>query len=132
MNMASVRALAIGCVGWMISSSVCVGQGVVLIGPPVFPPLGGQAIVVARPIVPAVFPVPMVTTSAYSSYRAIVPPVATATYYSPSPVVHYRPRPVYSSYYAPVVPRLAPTAVVRPKVYIPGQPVRNVLRAVTP
>ena len=130
--MHNVCTLAFGCVGWMITSSVCLGQGVVLVGPPMYAPLGGPTIVVARPMLPPVIPAPMVTASGYSSYRAIVPPIAPATYYAPAPFVPYQSQQVYSSYFAPVVPRIAPAAVVRPKVYIPGQPVRNVLRAVTP
>ena len=49
-----------------------------------------------------------------------------------TPVVTYRPLvPAYSPAYAPVyLP--AGSLVVRPKVYVPGQPVRNALRAITP
>ena len=61
----------------------------------------------------------------YVSYYA--PPVAYAAYYSPAP-----------AYAAPVVPYRAYYGVAgwsvygTPRVYVPGEPVRNALRAVTP
>ena len=80
---------------------------------------------------PVVGPVPTVT------YYA--PP---ATYYAPAPTVtYYAPAPTYA-YYAPVVvprryyaayPLVYPAPVyVAPRVFVPGQPVRNTLRAVFP
>lgn len=71
-------------------------------------------------------------------YPAAAP---VATYYAPSvPVATYAPATTYvtpapvTTYYAPVVtPRYyAPRVIVRPKVYVRGQPIRNVLRAITP
>jgi hypothetical protein len=81
-------------------------------------------------------------------------PAAPVTYYSPvTPQVTYYapPAPTYTTYYAsPAVqpyatyygPAMQPTVVYygvpgrsifgAPTVYMPGQPVRNVLRAVTP
>ncbi len=86
-------------------------------------------------------------------YMAFLPagPVPVATYYAPAPVVSYSPV-VTASYYAPApyyvaAPVVAPAyyagpvavapvygrpVIVRPKYYYPWQPVRNVLRAVTP
>ncbi|WP_425616046.1 hypothetical protein NA78x_005985 [Anatilimnocola sp. NA78] len=79
--------------------------------------------------------------------------VAPAGYYSPTPVYssYYAPAapvnasPVYSSYYAPAYAPAyaAPVVVGRPvvagrtiygtrQVYVPGQPVLNTVRAVTP
>jgi hypothetical protein len=69
-------------------------------------------------------------------------PVPYAAYYAPVAVA---PVP-YATYYAPVVPYAAyarvvapapvwvgpPGVVVRTKVFIPGRPVRNVVRAVLP
>lgn len=75
-------------------------------------------------------PVPAVTV-----YR----PAPVVTTYRPAPVVPYRPAPVVTTY-RPVYPTVvtAPAVVTaRPvivdtDVYVPGQPVRNVLRAITP
>ncbi|MGO9108610.1 MAG: hypothetical protein ACLP9L_05190 [Thermoguttaceae bacterium] len=91
-------------------------------------------------------------------YVAYMPvgPAPVAAYYAPAPLVSYGPV-VSTSYYAPIPYYVAspvvtpyyvasPVAVgavavgpiygrpviVRPKIYVPGQPVRNVLRAVTP
>jgi hypothetical protein len=65
-------------------------------------------------------------------------PAAPVYAYPPAPVVVAAPRVVY----APVVPAPVvvgspvwvrpPAVVVRSKVYIPGRPVRNVVRAVVP
>ena len=66
-------------------------------------------------------------------------PVVATSYYAPAP--YYVPSPVMTPYYVasplpvgPVVvgPAYARPVVVHPKIYVPGQPVRNVLRAVTP
>jgi hypothetical protein len=113
-------------------------QGQVVVGPsvvaysPVSPvysytysPVMVDAPVVAAPVTTYYAPVPV--TAYYG-----VPPVRT--YYASPPVVTYRvPGPSYPLVYGPVVPSYsAPGVVVRPKVYVPGQPVRNVLRAITP
>jgi hypothetical protein len=96
-----------------------------------------------------------VLAQGYAAYMP-VGPVPVAAYYAPAPVVSYGPV-VATSYYAPApyyvaAPVVAPyfvaspvvvgpyavgpvygrPVIVRPKVYFPGQPVRNVLRAVTP
>ena len=73
----------------------------------------------------AVVPAPVVST-----YRV---PVAVPY---PAPVVRYSVAPVPVappvSYYAPRPVVVARPALVRPKYYVAGQPVRNAVRAVTP
>lgn len=82
------------------------------------------------------------TTTVYSSgyaepvvtYRPAAPtvvyrPATTVVTYRPAPVVTYRPVTVYSP---PVYAAPAPVYVGRVKNYVPYQPVRNVLRALTP
>ncbi len=88
-----------------------------------------------------------VLAQVYATY-APVGPVPVTTYYSPAPVLsygpvvstsYYAPLP-YTAYYAPapyyvgspvvVGPVYGWPVVVRPRFYVPGQPVRNVLRAI--
>ena len=79
----------------------------------------------------------------YAAYYA--PPVAYTAYYAP-PVAYstyYAPPVAYSTYYAPRV-AYAPAVVAypyarpgwsmygTPRVYVAGEPVRNILRATTP
>ena len=54
-------------------------------------------------------------------------------YYAPA-TTYYVPRVPVATYYAPVVRTTYYYSpyIVRPKVYVRGQPVRNVLRAITP
>jgi hypothetical protein len=64
-----------------------------------------------------------------------VPPVTT--YYAPTMVpatTYYAPAVAAPVVAAPVMTPVIPArqVIVRPKVYVRGQPVRNVLRAVTP
>jgi hypothetical protein len=80
-------------------------------------------------------------------------PVVATTYYAPptpflpGPAPYYVASPIAVPYYAAAPVMVAPMAVapvyygpayygpavvVRPKVYVRGEPVRNVLRAVTP
>lgn len=84
------------------------------------------------------------TTSGYvpgtyvPSYRAYSPVVASTviaptTYVAPAAVMAYRPivpAVPYATYAVPYA--AARPVVVSPKVYVPGEPVRNVIRAVTP
>jgi hypothetical protein len=60
----------------------------------------------------------------------------TVVYSAPIPVVPYPPTVVYRpALVAPppvVAYYYARPVIVRPKVYVPGQPVRNFLRAITP
>jgi len=110
-------------------------------------PVVSYAPVVTRYYTPPVVSPPITTYYApavaapapVTTYYAPVAPVTT--YYAPAPVVTYR-APV-ATYHAPVVTYRAPVvysapvvaapyAVVRPKVYIPGQPIRNFVRAITP
>lgn len=88
--------------------------------------------------------------SSPSFYQAYYPPAVSTTVASPvvyqsyypsipaAPVV--TPQVTYRAYYpSTVYPStvvgsavVAPGVVVRPKVYVAGQPIRNVLRAITP
>ena len=90
-------------------------------------------------------PVYAPVASGYATYYA-----PSTAYYAPAPYVSYYTPPVsYASYYAPAAPYAtyyAPAVVPyrayygvpgwsafgAPRLYMPGQPVRNVLRAVTP
>ena len=129
---------------------------VVIVGSPVVPAQVLPAPVVAAPVVTApVVVAPTYSTSygsyatgygAYStsyggyvpSYRALSPVVsstvvAPTTYVAPAAVTTYRPvvpAVPYSTYAVPYV--AARPVVVSPKVYVPGEPVRNLIRAVTP
>ena len=97
----------------------------------------GPAVTKYAPVVPS-----------YTTYYAAAPYV---TYYAaPAPsVVYYAPVAPYVTYYAPATPYVTYYAPVArpyvayygvpgwsvygtPRVYVPGQPVRNALRAVTP
>jgi hypothetical protein len=75
-----------------------------------------------------VAPVPVVVQSYYAPpvYAYPRPVVVAAPYLVASPVVA---APVVVPVPAPVYVR---PVVVHPKFYVPGQPVRNVFRAVTP
>ncbi len=92
---------------------------------------------------PAV-PAPVAGYYATGPVAMYAPVVATAYYappaaYYPAPAPYYVASPVAVPYYAaapvavaPVYYGYGPAVVVRPKVYVRGEPVRNVLRAVTP
>ena len=87
----------------------------------------------------------------YVSYYAPTAPVSYVSYYAPPAVAavpyvsNYPPAVPYSTYYTPYTayaPVVAPYSAYygvagvsvygTPRVYVPGEPVRNVLRAVTP
>jgi hypothetical protein len=99
-----------------------------------------QAYVGYLPAVPA----PVAGYYATGPVATYAPVVATAYYapqavYYPAPAPYYVASPVATPYYAaapvavaPVYYGYGPAVVVRPKVYVRGEPVRNVLRAVTP
>jgi hypothetical protein len=72
-----------------------------------------------------VAPVPTVSYYAPPAYYApyAPAPVPMVSYYAP-----YAPAPVYA--YPPAVVVAPRPVVIVPRVYVPGQPVRNVLRAV--
>jgi hypothetical protein len=70
------------------------------------------------PVVATSYYAPQVAYYAAPAPYVVASPVVTTAYYAPAPVA--------------VAPVYGPAVVVRPKVYIYGQPVRNVLRAVTP
>jgi len=99
---------------------------------------------------PVITPAPVITTyaspvirtyrPAVRSYRPVIRYPATIGY--PAPIVSYRPavvryrvpvttyRPSVSAYGPMYMP--AGSLLVRPKVYVTGQPFRNALRAMTP
>jgi hypothetical protein len=96
-----------------------------------------QTVVVYDPVVPAVVAptvtyAPVVTAPAVTTYAPVI---------AAPPTVVYRPMvaaysPVVTTY-TPVVTGYAPViagrpVLVRPKVYVAGQPVRNFFRAITP
>lgn len=105
------------------------------------PPLTAPVVSYAPVVAPSYRPV--VT---YSPVTPVIAAPRVVSYYPAAPVVStYRPvvstyQPVVSTY-RPVVTAYPPAVsygyagspvVVRPKVYVPGQPIRNVLRAITP
>ena len=131
----------------LVSAQIVGAYYPVEVGPPPTVVVG-ESYVVHRPVIiySQVVEAPMVTV-----YRPSV--VVGPTYVSPRTVyrvyapqvVTYRPvittyRPVVTTNhpvvttYRPVGPTVVypRTVVVRPKVYVRGQPVRNVLRAITP
>ncbi|MGA2035783.1 MAG: hypothetical protein ABSG68_26340 [Thermoguttaceae bacterium] len=70
----------------------------------------------------------------YTAYYA--PPAPYVTYYAPY-TSYYAPYTSYYApyggyYYAPYSAYYGPTVYGTPQVYVPGQPVRNVVRWVTP
>lgn len=80
-------------------------------------------VVVYRPVVAAPVVAPLV--SPVVVYRPVVPVIA------PAPTVVYRPvGPAEVLAPAPMV--VGPPAVIRTKVYYPGEPIRNLLKAITP
>ncbi len=108
-----------------------------------------------KSLVIAVAAVLLVSSTAYGGWY--VGPTVGYAYYPAAPVYAYPPAPVVVSgpqavyapvvtgprvVYAPVVPGAVmaappvwvgpPAVIVRSKVYIPGRPVRNVVRAVVP
>jgi hypothetical protein len=101
----TLLVLATGLAVWGFSNVSASGQEVVYYGP--------------APVVEYAAP-PVVT------YYA--PPVVT---YSPVPAYGYAYSPVVTNY-SPVVTYYSPPVVVGPRVLVPGQPVRNVFRAVLP
>ena len=94
----------------------------------------------------------MPAVPAYATYyaptAAYYAPVSYASYYAPTPyVAYYAPPVAYTAYYAaPYAAYYGPTVAAypayygapgwsvfgAPRVYVAGQPVRNVVRAVTP
>lgn len=108
-----------------VAPSVASGQ-VVVVGPhvvysPVVPAYP-QVVVSVPPVVAHYAPVVEYGTAPAVAYEPVIPP--------PPPVVVYRPPVV--AYRVPVVVGVGPRVVVRPKVYVAGQPVRNIIRAITP
>ena len=93
---------------------------------------------VASPVPVAVFrPVPAVVpvTTYYAPAPPVYGPVVTYSPVALPPPVAYTPPIAYATpiaYPTPIAVYPWPGAVVRTKVYVSGQPVRNVLRAVAP
>ncbi|MEI8375234.1 MAG: hypothetical protein WCJ35_20630 [Planctomycetota bacterium] len=86
-------------------------------------------------------PVPVVTYFAPAPVASYGPVVTTsyyapAPYYAAAPVPYFVASPVVAPFYVPPPVVFAPAygwpVVIQPRVFVPGQPVRNVLRAVTP
>lgn len=97
---------------------------------PLAAPIVSSPVVVQRPVTTYS---PIVTSSPTVVYSPVTSaPVATPVV-SYSPVMGYSPMISYSPVVAsPVYGMAASPVVVRSKVYVPGQPVRNFLRAITP
>ena len=115
-----VMALSLAVV-LMVSSNV-LAQGYVA-----YMPAAPAPVVSYYPPAPVVGYGPVVATSYY----------APTPYYAASPVPYYAAAPVVTPYYVASPLAVGPVyygrpVIVHPKVYYPGQPVRNVLRAVTP
>jgi hypothetical protein len=71
---------------------------------------------------------PSASGGVYSTYAGVQAPYACP----PAPYQPYYPYP-YAAYRPPYVGGwYGPGVIVHPKVYVPGQPVRNLLRAFTP
>ncbi len=89
---------------------------------------------------PLAVPAPVAGYYATGPVAAYAPVVTTAYYapqavYYPAPAPYYVASPIAMPYYAaapvavaPVYYGYGPAVVVRPKVYVRGEPVRNVLR----
>ncbi|MGA2069550.1 MAG: hypothetical protein ABSG86_31655 [Thermoguttaceae bacterium] len=92
--------------------------------------LGQAPYVTLMPVAPA----PAVTYYAYPPAPLVAPVVTLPPrYYVASPVVAPAPLAAASPYPMAGPPLVyGPRVVVHPKVYVAGQPIRNVLRAVTP
>ena len=89
--------------------------------------------VVYSPVVPAYPPVVVQSAPVVTAYSPVVvapPAPAVITYRPVVPVVAYRP--VVTSYGGPAYVPAGRPVVMRTKVYVPGQPVRNLFRAIAP
>jgi len=80
---------------------------------------------------------PVIAPAPVTVYSPVVAPApvtvyrpAPVTVYRPAPVTAYRPVTVYRP--APVVAYPPATVYYRPEIRVPGQPVRNLLRAIVP
>ena len=89
-----------------------------------------------------VMPSTAYTTTPVTSYYAPSSSLAVTSYYAPTtpmtsyyaptatPVTSYYAPTAITSYYAPAASTYAPVTVVRTTPYVPGQPIRNTLRAI--
>jgi len=89
--------------------------------------LAGLTTSVGAQTVVTYYPAPAPVATYYA------PGVPVTTYYAPS-ATYYAPSVPVATYYAPAVTTTYYYSpyIVRPKVYVRGQPIRNVLRAITP
>ena len=97
--------------------------------------------VVYSPVVTAYSPVLIPSVPVVASYAPTIVAPPVVTYYQAAPADYetiVTPAPTIVGY-APAVPSYAvpvvvgrPDIIVRPKVYVRGQPVRNIFRAITP
>ena len=113
----------------VLLSSSLLAQGYVT-----FIPVGPVPVTTYYAPAPVVSYGPVATTWYYAPapYYAAAP----APYYAAAPAPYYVAAPVVTPYYVArpvaVAPVYGSAVIVRPKVYVVGQPVRNLLRAVTP
>jgi hypothetical protein len=127
--LAAVAGLAL-VLGWAVTAEAQVVVPYQVFSPvvetvtpvPVWQPSVAQQVVVQSPVVQQTFVGPPVVQPNVTFFA----PQPTVTYFAPQPTMVFRP--------APVVVPTAPVfvgrpVVVRPRVYVPGQPVRNLFRA---
>ena len=108
-----------------LANSDVVAQTVVVMRPP--------ARVVHSPVIPAYGPVVVHSSPVVTTYSHVITAPPVVTYHPVIParaVVRYRP--AITVYSVPGVIARGRQVIVRPKVYVRGQPVRNILRAITP
>lgn len=117
------KTLVASCLLLLCYSAQAVGQDVIVYRPFVVEPMAATRVVVQRPPFPQVN-VPVVVQRPVVSYR---PQTMYSVASGPPPVVAYR---AAVETFAPTV--YARPIVVRSKVYVPGRPVRNFFRAITP
>jgi hypothetical protein len=141
--------LALGGLGTVAGSAA---QAQVIVSSPVvyetyrpvvtYSPVVAESVVTYSPVVTesvASYSVVGAPTTSQAAFRPAITyysaPVATTTYYAPT-TTYYAPTMTYytptTAYYAPTVAYAAPSVIVSPKVYVRGQPIRNILRAITP
>lgn len=105
-------------------------------------PVGPMPVVTYYEPAPMVSSGPVATTSYYApapNFAAAPAPnfaAAPVPYFVAAPVPYFVASPVAAPFFAGPPVAFAPvygrTVVVYPRVFVPGQPVRNLLRAVTP
>lgn len=129
-----IRLVAATCVTFALMSGVAAANDVVVA--PVYTPLVGpvyssQTVYYAPAAPVAVAPAPVVTyrptivsaPAPVIAYSPVAPPVVAYSPVAPAPVAVAP---------APVVYTVGRPVVVSTKVYVPGQPIRNFFKAITP